>query len=159
MGVVVRGIVPGDEPAMVRFHEGLSDESVRYRYFCMMNVKARTAHVRLARICACEDGATVLVAETAGESGSEIVGVGRLAPMGDGEGELAIVVTDAWQRRGVGRKLIEALIAAAPGRGIRVVKAIMLTENSPMIGLCQRMGFAEEISDDWSQMVMTKVVG
>ncbi len=49
--LAVRPIRPDDEAMMVRFHEGLSDQSVYQRYFHMMTLAHRTAHERLVRVC------------------------------------------------------------------------------------------------------------
>jgi GNAT superfamily N-acetyltransferase len=63
-------------------------------------------------------------------AGDEIVGVARYHGMpGTAEAEVAIVVDDAWQRRGVGRILVQRLIARARRRGIRVFSGTMLSEN------------------------------
>ncbi len=40
--VTIRPIRPEDEPAMVRFHETLSERSVYLRYFHLMNLEQRT---------------------------------------------------------------------------------------------------------------------
>ncbi len=95
--VTIRPIRPEDEPRMVKFHEALSDRSVYYRYFHMMNLGQRVAHERLARICFVDyHNEMVLVVERTGpEADSEIIAVGRLntRPGGD-EAEFAVIVSD-----------------------------------------------------------------
>ena len=62
--VTIRPIRPEDEPAMVRFHETLSERSVYLRYFHLMNLEQRTTHERLTRICFIDyDREMALVAE------------------------------------------------------------------------------------------------
>jgi len=79
-GVVnIRPIRPEDEPAMVRFHETLSERSVYLRYFHLLNLEQRITHERLTRICFIDyDREMALVAERRNpETGeSEILGVG-----------------------------------------------------------------------------------
>ncbi len=73
--------------------------------------------------------------------GDEIVGVARydrLTLPGEGggsEAELAIVVEDAWQRRGVGRLLVARLVAAAGRRRIDRFTGTALGDNRPLLGL------------------------
>ena len=79
--MTIRPIRPEDEPMMVRFHEALSDRSVHFRYFHMINLSHRVAHERLTRICFIDyDREMALVAErTDPVTGSpEIIAVGRL---------------------------------------------------------------------------------
>ena len=48
--IMIRPIRPDDEPAMVRFHETLSERTVHLRYFAPLKLSRRTAHDRLTRI-------------------------------------------------------------------------------------------------------------
>ncbi|MBA3477067.1 MAG: GNAT family N-acetyltransferase [Lautropia sp.] len=65
--------------------------------------------------------------------------------------EFAIVVADAWQRRGIGDLLLQCLRNAAIIAGVTELGGITLATNSGMIRLARRLGF--EISpepDDWT---------
>src|SRR5271168_2305918 len=87
--VIIRPILPSDEPMMVRFHEKLSAHSVYLRYFHMMKLDSRVSHDRLQRICVVDDDhEMVLVAEHE----NQILAVGRLmkAP-GANQAEFAIL--------------------------------------------------------------------
>jgi GNAT superfamily N-acetyltransferase len=53
--------------------------------------------------------------------------------------ELGVLVEDAWQRRGIGRRVVTRLIAAAPARGITVVEASVLAENAKVADLLQQV--------------------
>ena len=48
--MTIRPVRPEDEPALVRFHETLSDRSVYMRYLQPLLLSLRVAHSRLARI-------------------------------------------------------------------------------------------------------------
>ena len=62
--LTIRPIRPEDEPAMVRFHSTLSDESVYRRFFSQMKLESRTRHERLTRVCFIDyDREMALVAE------------------------------------------------------------------------------------------------
>ena len=99
---------------MVKFHETLSERSVYLRYFHLMNLEQRIAHERLTRICFIDyDREMALVAERRNpETGeSEILGVGRMMKIhGTNEAEVAVLVSDQWQGRGLGKELLARLL-------------------------------------------------
>ena len=55
--------------------------------------------------------------------------------------EFAIVLSDEWQGRGLGRRLLADLIAAAKQRGVRRLFGTTLSENTAMLALSQSLGF------------------
>jgi len=65
----------------------------------------------------------------------EIVGHAMYAMLGGGEAEMAIVVEDGWQSKGVGKALLRELAAAAGRRGVETLVGSVLPENRPMLGL------------------------
>lgn len=143
--ILLRSIRPEDEPLMVRFHEGLSDQSVTFRYFSPLSLQQRTQHARLARICFIDhDREIALVAVHADPlaGGSEIVGVGRLCKVhGKADAEFALVVSDRWQRRGVGTLLLRKLVEVGREEQLSRIHGTILGGNSGMRRLCERLGF------------------
>jgi len=150
--VTIRPIRPDDEPAMVRFHETLSERSVYLRYFHLMNLEQRTAHERLTRICFIDyDREMVLVAERGNpETGEpEILGVGRMMKIhGTTEAEVAVLIGDRWQKRGLGRGLLARLIAIGSDERLTKLTADMLPDNRNMMRLCEKLGFTVKYSLD-----------
>ena len=137
-------IRPEDEPAMVKFHETLSERSVYLRYFHLMNLSQRTSHERLTRICFIDyDREMALVGTLTGDEGKEVqIGVARYVVNPDGESvEFALAVSDAWQKSGVGRKLMTALIDCARQKGYRAVVGDVLSTNGKMFNLMTSLGF------------------
>jgi GNAT superfamily N-acetyltransferase len=57
------------------------------------------------------------------------VGIARLIAVGDGRAELAVEVVDAWQRRGIGGRLVRAVADLGRAAGMRVAMADVLAEN------------------------------
>lgn len=143
--VLIRSIRLEDEPLMIEFHEGLSGRSVYMRYFVSLSFKARTAHERLSRICFADpQQETVLVAvHTDPKTGTQrILAVARLSKLSDGRtAEIAALVTDDYQGRGLGTELLRRLVQAAPGQGIHRITAEMLRDNTLMQSLAKRLGF------------------
>jgi len=152
MRLTIRPIRPGDEPLMSKFHESLSDHSVRLRYFHILGLTSRTAHERLIRICSPDyDRQMVLVAEYENQSSGrhEILGVGRLSKLEDGAGgEVAVLVADRWQQHGLGSELLRRLIQIARDEKLSRVVAEMLRENVGMQTLVRRFGFRHVASVD-----------
>jgi acetyltransferase len=71
-----------------------------------------------------------------------LIGVARyVLDPGEAAAEFAIVVSDAWQGRGIGARLIERLAAIARRRGVRGLYGDILSVNRPMLGLVRKLGF------------------
>lgn len=140
----IRAIRPEDEPLLVRFHGELTAETVYRRYAHLLSLSQRVAHERLAGICFVDyDRDIVLVVEVESETHErQIVAVGRLVRFsGNADRELALLVSDAFQRQGVGRRLLEQLIETAKEEGVRRVVASIAPDNLGMRRLCQKFGF------------------
>ena len=150
--ILFRPIRPEDEPMMVKFHETLSDESVYWRYFHLENLSTRVAHDRLMRKCFIDyDCEMALVADYAAPDTSEreILAVGRLSKSRTGrEAEVAVLVSDKYQRHGLGSELLRRLIQVARDEKLDEIVANILPENHSMRALADRFGFAVRPSDD-----------
>jgi len=72
--------------------------------------------------------------------GALCVGLGALAADGSGPWELGVVVEDAWQRHGVGTRLLAALVAEAKRRALTEIRADVLGEDAFIVGLLRRIG-------------------
>jgi acetyltransferase len=155
--VTIRPIRPEDEPLMVKFHETLSEESVYMRYFHMMNLTQRTAHDRLTRICFIDyDREMALVAEhTDPDTGErEIMGVSRLSRRGasPGEAEFSVLVSDRFQRRGVGTLLVDRILDVGRAEDLKRITAEILFDNRPMQNISKELGF--RLRRDTEEMVV-----
>lgn len=143
--VTIRPISPEDEPLMVQFHGSLSEESVYMRYFHLVKLSRRVAHERLTRICFLDyDRDMVLVAEYRDPQTKalSIVGAGRLSKLhGANEGEFSLLVSDAYQCRGLGTELLRRLIQVGRDEGLECIRAEMLQENTAMQAVSRKAGF------------------
>jgi acetyltransferase len=155
--VTIRPIRPEDEPLMVKFHESLSEQSVYMRYFHMLNLSYRTAHERLTRICFIDyDREMALVAERndPDTKEKEIMGVARLSRRNGfaDEAEVSVLVSDGFQRRGLGTLLLSKLLTVGRAEGLRRMSADILFENYPMQRISRDLGF--HLHGDTEEMVM-----
>ncbi len=69
----------------------------------------------------------------------KVVGHAMYAMLGGGEAEMAIVIEDGWQSRGVGKALLRELAADAGRRGVETFVGSVLPDNRPMLGLIGAM--------------------
>src|SRR5581483_3868301 len=152
--VTIRPIRPEDEPLIARFHETLSDRSVYVRYFGSLSLKTRVAHERLVRICFGNyDHEMALVAERKGLCGPEVIGVGRFNRIhGTSEAEVAVVVTDEFQNRGLGEELLRRAIHVAREEGITALSAEMMADNLAMQAITRRLGFRVKMLPGFASM-------
>ncbi len=142
--VVIRPIRPEDEPLIVDFHQKLSERSVYMRYFQPLKLSQRTAHDRLTRICFNDyDREMALVAERKKpEGGVEIISVGRMSKLhGRNEAELAVIVRDEFQAKGLGTELYRQMVAIAKNEKLARVSSVMLGENREMRSMVTKLGF------------------
>ncbi|MGD0774647.1 MAG: bifunctional acetate--CoA ligase family protein/GNAT family N-acetyltransferase [Candidatus Solibacter sp.] len=150
--VTIRPIRPEDEPAVVRFHETLSERTVYLRYFHLMNLEQRIQHERLTRICFIDyDREMALVAERRNpETGEgEILGVGRAMKIhGTTEAEVAVVISDQWQGRGLGKELLARLLIVGADEKLTKLTADILPDNRGIMRICEKLGFTLKHSLD-----------
>jgi acetyltransferase len=143
--VTIRPIRPEDEPLMVKFHETLSDRSVYFRWLHMLGLSQRVAHERLIGICFIDyDREMALVADyhNPQTEQNEIIGVGRLIKdHGENEAEFAILVTDQFQRKGLGAELLRRLIQFGHDEKLQRLTGDIDPENQGMQEVCKKLSF------------------
>lgn len=126
---------PDDTDAVERLHERCSADSRFQRYFTPMN---EWREENLRRIAGGHRGATLVVTD----QDDEIIALGNVFPAGPGDAdaaEIAIIVDDAWHRRGIGVALTERLVEVARRMGFTELVAYVLAENRGMLSLLRSM--------------------
>ena len=94
-----------------------------------------------------------LIATTRHQDREREIGVARyVKEPGSGAAEFAIVLSDDWQGRGVGRRLLGELITMAKWGGVRQLYGTTLSDNVAMIALAQSLGFVVTIDRDDATM-------
>jgi RimJ/RimL family protein N-acetyltransferase len=147
--LVLRMVRPSDKEA---FAEGLAGLSERTRYQRFMAPKKGFTDAELVFLTEVDGENHLAIVAGRERPGAEPegIGVGRLVRMEDDpeSAELGIVVADAWQRRGIGRLLLERTTAAAAERGIRRIRAQLMADNGQALGLLKGFrGDSEEQTD------------
>ncbi|MGD1024196.1 MAG: bifunctional acetate--CoA ligase family protein/GNAT family N-acetyltransferase [Candidatus Sulfotelmatobacter sp.] len=154
--VTIRPIRPEDEPLIVKLHETLSDRSVYLRYFCSLSLSRRIAHERLLKICFGDyDREMALVAELTDPATQErrIIAVGRLSKLhSKNEAEVAVLVSDHYQKLGLGHELLRRVIEVARDEKLSQVSAEMLTDNVAMQVVMRRLGFRVRTGEDMTSV-------
>jgi RimJ/RimL family protein N-acetyltransferase len=126
--VVIREIEPSDAAALVRFHEALSHDTIRMRYFSAHPHLSAVETTRLTTVDHRDRQAYVALV------GDDIIGVGRYERNGaTDEAEVAFVIADAWQGRGLGSILLARLAEHARACGLRRLTASTLADNRAML--------------------------
>jgi RimJ/RimL family protein N-acetyltransferase len=135
--VIVRAIRPSDAERLIAFYDRLSEHTAYQRFFTVMKrLPPDWAHM-LATVDYVKRLALIAEVDTPG--GPELVAVARYEPTGDPKtAEVAFVVQDAWQNRGLGTALLHDLLRAARVRGIERFSAYVLATNRRMLDLISR---------------------
>ncbi len=142
--VHMRPIRPADGTGLIKFHEGLSSQSV-YRRFFYLHQRLSSAEIeRFTHVDYVNRLALVVV------DGERLVAVGRYERIPETtEAEVAFVVADEFQHHGIGTLLLEHLADAAVTRGITTFVAQTLTENHDMLDVFMKSGFAVTTRSDY----------
>lgn len=138
--VTIRPIRPEDAELEVAFMSGLSAET---RYYRFMNTIRELPPAMVARLTQIDYFREMAFIATLDVDGVETeIGVSRYAVNPDGEScEFAVVVADAWQHRGLARKLMTVLIDTARSRGLQYMNGVFLANNERMLKFVQKLGF------------------
>jgi RimJ/RimL family protein N-acetyltransferase len=134
-GIEVREMRPDDDAALLRFHAGLSAETVYLRFFGVHPELSDSELARFTNVDHRDREAIVALV------GSEIVGVARFDRCSERDAaEVAFVVADGWQGRGVGTRLFHDLAARARRLGVRRFVAETLPHNRRMLAVFSHAG-------------------
>jgi len=139
--VLFRPIKPEDELLWLDMFQTFSQETVRFRFFRILK---DTPHEMRTRYCNIDyDREIAIVAEVKEKDKRRFLGVTRviLKPGSTDEAEYALVVTDKWQRLGLGSEFIDYTIEIAKDKKVKKLYGVVLKDNVPMITLCREKNF------------------
>jgi len=151
--VHLRPIRPDDAPRLVALFDRLSQQTAYQRFFSVLK-RLPPAYARVFANVNYRQRLAI-VAERETPTGPELIGVGRYEPA-DASGnvptdvptnapsiaptiaEVAFVVQDGWQGRGLGSILLDEVLRAGLARGVQRFRAFVLADNYRMLGLLAR---------------------
>jgi GNAT superfamily N-acetyltransferase len=137
--VLMRAIRADDTERLRAFHARLSPDTIYLRFFSVVPVLMPHMAERLAHVD--YENRMALVATTGAGADEQIVAVVRYDRAGPTVAEVAFVVEDAWQGRGIAIALLFRLAAYARERGIVELVALTMSENTRMHTLLRHCGF------------------
>ncbi|PZF97342.1 GNAT family N-acetyltransferase [Micromonospora deserti] len=142
----------GDDLAgVVELHERCSTRSRHRRYLG----GAMPSPARLCRLLEPARGLTLLATATGADGAPEsVVAMANLLAEGD-EAEVALLVRDDWQRRGLGSALLRRLVRHAEQAGYAALVLHVQAENAPMLRTLRRLGRPTPTERDGSLLTLT----
>ncbi|SOY72638.1 GNAT family N-acetyltransferase [Cupriavidus taiwanensis] len=136
--VTLRRTRAQDGAALRAMVDALSRES---RYFRFLT-GGRVVDEIVAGLAAPGDGGVALVVVAPGADGSQAIVASAEYVLSGRIAEFAVVVADAWQGQGLGRRLIARLCELARAAGLHGLRGDVLSENRRMLAILQGLGFA-----------------
>ncbi|MFD0004789.1 GNAT family N-acetyltransferase [Streptomyces sp. NPDC127178] len=144
--ITVRRADTGDVRAAKEMHERCSTRTLGMRYHGPVGDADRY----LNHLLSPRFGRTIAVQTASGR----IVGLGHLLWDGD-ETEVALLVEDTWQRRGIGSELLRRLVAMAVEAGCESVYAVTQSSNTGMVAAMRALGLPLDYQIEEGTLVIT----
>ena len=140
--VRVRPIVPEDTPRLIEFHSRLSMNTTRLRFFTPMRRLSTSFAEHLCTVDFRKRCAFVI-----SPLDSDVIhAVGRYEAESRHSAEVAFVVEDSWQGKGIGVILLDRLVEQARTKGYERLTAVVLCENLNMLTLFRESPYSPEIT-------------
>lgn len=150
--VRIRPIKPSDEDMMRRFFYNFSEESRYLRFFSRISAMP---HKKMQAYVSVDYASVLSLVAIINQRGTErIIAECRYAlDAHTGHHEMAFLVDEEFQGRGIGRFLAEYLLKAARKRKIRRIRAVVLPGNRNMTSIFNSIPFASILQSDDNEIV------
>ncbi len=154
--VILRPIKPEDEPLWLEMLGTCSKDSIYHRFRYDFHYKS---HEIATEFCYIDyDREMAIVAEVEENGKRLMIGEGRLFADPDLEmAEYAVLVTDRWQKKGLGLLLTEYCLQIARFTGVKRVAAETTTDNKAMLNLFKKLEFTPIFNED-TTITISKVL-
>jgi acetyltransferase len=137
--LLVRPVRPEDESMFHRFFKQITMEDLRLRFFAAVREFSHTFIARLTQL----DYARAMALVAITPANGDMVGVVHIhADPNYEKGEYAILVRSDIKGRGLGWRLMHAMIQYAQWLGLREIEGEVLNHNKIMLNMCEELGFA-----------------
>jgi acetyltransferase len=144
--VTIRPIRPEDAEIEQAFVRNLSDEA---RYYRFMDTVRELSPQMLSHFTRVDyDRHLGLIAVVERDGAETQIGVARYVTGEDRrQCEFAIVIADPWQQKGLGTRLMQALMSAARAAGVAVMEGEVLASNHKMLQFTAGLGFTARFDE------------
>jgi RimJ/RimL family protein N-acetyltransferase len=134
--VCLRPLAPGDTDTVLEVIAGLGPRSRELRFLA---ARPRLTEPELRRLAAVDDRDHVALVAWC-DHGHRPIGIARFVrdPGAPETADVAVSVVDAWQRRGIGTKLLDALLRRAAELGVRRLTLVTAPDNGAVLRLLAR---------------------
>lgn len=140
--LLLRPILPQDEPLYDEFFAKVTPEDSHMRFFTVKPDRSHRFVARLTQI----DYAREMAFVALGEPGGELLGISRLSADPDyTRAEYAVLVRSDLKGRGLGWLLMRHLIAYARAEGLKQLFGEVLAANATMLEMCRSLGFKIDV--------------
>ena len=141
--VQLRPVRPEDEEMYKVFFNHVSPEDIRLRFFGPVKEFTHAFIARLIQIDYARSFAIVAIEE---QTGLMLGAVRLMLDVNHEHGEYAILLRSDLKGQGLGWKMMKYMIEFAVQEGIKTVEGQVLSDNGPMLSMCEALGF--KITDD-----------
>jgi acetyltransferase len=149
--IIIRPIRPEDVDLEQNFTRNLSDEAKYFRFMSSVQELTTEMLMRFTQIDYHYEMALIAVMEM--DNHEEELGVARYVTNPDKKScEFALVVSDKWQRQGIGHRLMHQLMEAARDKGLEKMEGEVLSNNFKMLDLMKSLSFRVTTSPDDSSI-------
>jgi acetyltransferase len=136
--VFLRPIKPTDDDMMVELFKSFSKQTIYFRFFSTLKYMPKEQLEKMTHIDYEKQMAIVALIQEDGRQKMIAVGRYTLDAENPDEAEFAIVVQDAFQRKGIGTEVLKHLAHVAKLQGVRVIIGYIMNENYPMFGVLRK---------------------
>lgn len=141
--VAIRTMWPGDREIEQEFVRGLSPQTRYYRFHSAIRELSPAMLERFINVNYPDEMALIATIDDDGRERQ--IGVARyIKPEDSDVAEMAIVIADEWQGKGIGTRLLTDLRSCAIAAGIKRMRASVLSENRRMYELARKLGYDVE---------------
>ena len=138
----LRRVMPTDTERLYEFMCGLSERTRWRRFMTQRPFSDDVARLEVARVLAdsADDHVSLILTETHGATEVAVALAELACDRSSDTGEIAVVVRDDWQRKGIGTFLLGQLVRIAHEGGLAYLRADLFADNYPMRRLLYALG-------------------
>lgn len=145
--MIIQPIRPEDAEIEQEFVRCLSPEARYFRFMRAIDELTPEMLVRFTQLDFSREMALIAVINEKGKR--KQIGVARYSVNPDGRScEFALAVSDQHRGHGIGSQLMDGMMEAARGHGVRVIEGEVLANNRRMLSLMKELGFSISISPE-----------